>query len=73
MEFIRNAPNNQSKQFIFMMNLIISVNPAFTLIDDARNNDIMNIIEILNIDYDEALNQYLQADMNLETWSQRFF
>lgn len=56
-----------------MMSLIISVNPAFTLIDDARNNDIMNIIEILNIDYDEALNQYLQADMNLDTWSQRFF
>lgn len=56
-----------------MMNLIISVNPAFTLIDDARNNDIMNIIEILNIDYDEALNQYLQADMSLDTWSQRFF
>lgn len=56
-----------------MNNLIISGNPEFVLIDDARNQDIMNIIEILNIDYDEALTQYIQADMNLETWSQRFF
>ena len=56
-----------------MINLIISGNPEFILIDDARNQDIMNIIEILNVDYDEALAQYIQADMNLETWSQRFF
>ena len=56
-----------------MNNLIISGNPEFVLIDDARNQDIMNIIEILNVDYDEALIQYIQADMNLETWSQRFF
>ena len=56
-----------------MNNLIISGNPEFVLIDDARNQDIMNIIEILNVDYDDALTQYIQADMNLETWSQRFF
>ena len=56
-----------------MNNLIISGNPEFVLIDDARNQDIMNIIEILNVDYDDALAQYIQADMNLETWSERFF
>lgn len=59
--------------FYLCLVFIISGNPEFILIDDARNQDIMNIIEILNVDYDEALAQYIQADMNLETWSQRFF
>ena len=46
---------------------------AFVVLTEANNNDVMTIMEIQNGDYGDALRQYLDADMNLEAWSQRAF
>ena len=45
---------------------------AFVLINDRSNQDVMTIMEFVNVDYEEALQQYIDSNMSLEEWSARF-
>ena len=46
---------------------------AFVLIDDKANQDVMTIMEFASIEYEQALQEYLNYNMNLEQWSTNYF
>ena len=56
----------------FPFPLIPSQQAAFVLINDRSNQDVMTIMEFVNVDYEEALQQYIDSNMSLEEWSARF-
>ena len=56
----------------FPFHLIPSQQAAFVLINDRSNQDVMTIMEFVNVDYEEALQQYIDSNMSLEEWSARF-
>lgn len=57
---------------LFPFPLIPSQQAAFVLINDRSNQDVMTIMEFVNVDYEEALQQYIDSNMSLEEWSARF-
>ena len=46
---------------------------AFKLLTAKNNEDIMTIMEILGTDIDQAMEYYVNSNMDLERWSQSYF
>ena len=56
------------------MSLVNCSEPAaFHLLTPKNNEDIMTIMEILGTDIDQAMEHYINSNMDLERWSQSFF
>lgn len=57
----------------FDNDFIDSQQAAFVLINDKQNQDVMTIMEFASIDYEQAIQEYINYNMNLEQWSAHYF
>lgn len=72
MDAVRTASSRNLKYGSFVL-IMFSKQPRFKLITEARNHDILNILEIACIDYEDALRQYLEANMDIYIWTNTHF
>ena len=47
--------------------------PAFSILTEQNNSDIMQIMEIRGVEFGAAMEEYLAHGMNLEQWAQEVF